>query len=244
MNSSFKKYNTNCLNSSYIALKDRYSLLSVSDVLKKNSSKLNDNSLTTINFIYKASTLSMLESLKKCVGSVLIKNKFLSIRFISLREELGLPNKNDLFLASSLKDTTIILSFFNKKSKLVLNSSKLFLIEHSVIYKINTELDLLLIKLVEKSNSVFNSSGEAEVIKIFKMNRSFQLLGCRPISGFFEDGRQINIFRKDQLLCNDVTVQGIEHQNSKVSTTRKINGNFCIKILNKNVCVGDLIKCF
>ncbi|QPJ58426.1 hypothetical protein E5P55_00300 [Candidatus Pinguicoccus supinus] len=244
----FRKYHFKLSNINYLNLKHRYNSLikNTRGIQVKNFSLNNQSEFYSINIIIKASTLSMLSSLNLCFNSFIKKNEYSSqIKYYILKQEVGPVNKNDVFLTNSSKKKTIILSFVNnKKSKLTLNELNVCLIEHDIIYKITEDLNEYLKKIIfnlDRCNLTY--SGEAVVIQLFKINKKYQLLGCSLINGFFEENKKIEVLRNGVSLFKGVEIQRIEYLNRRVINTKAVQGNFCLKVLNNNVCINDIIKC-
>ncbi len=212
--------------------------LSVRSKLKANA---DDKSL---NLILKADVAGSLEAIQQSFSK--LKNDEVQINVLS--EGIGEVNENDVMLAESSKATVIAFRVkTNPKALNLAKQKKVAIDSYDVIYELLENVTSAVVELFtpEMEKLVF---GRAEVLAIFRTEKSQMIIGGKVTEGELRKNKQIAIVKKSEEGLWEEVARGeiLELQQGKVDTKEVSRGNeFGMKIkTNYKLQVGDTIESF
>lgn len=212
--------------------------LSVRSKLQANA---DDKSL---NLILKADVAGSLEAIQQSFSK--LKNDEVQINVIS--EGIGEVNENDVMLAESSKATVIAFRVkTNPKALNLAKQKKVVIDSYDVIYELLENVTSAVVELFtpEMEKLVF---GRAEVLAIFRTEKSQMIIGGRVSEGELRKNKQVAIVKKSEEGLWEEVARGeiLELQQGKVDTKEVGRGNeFGMKIkTNYKLQVGDTIESF
>lgn len=198
----------------------------------------------SLNLILKADVVGSLEAIEQSFSK--LKNDEVQINV--LNKGIGEINENDVMLAESGKATVIAFRVkTNPKALNLAKQKKVVIDSYDVIYELLENVTSAVVELFtpEMEKLVF---GKAEVLAIFRTEKSQMIIGGKVIEGELRKNKQIAVVKKDEEGVWQEVARGevLELQQGKVDTKEVARGNeFGMKIkTNYKLQTGDIIESF
>ncbi len=192
-----------------------------------------------LNIILKADVLGSLEALSEVIKE--IPQEKAAIRI--LREQVGEINENDVKLAKS--GNAIIVGFrvkANQTARAAAQRDKVQIKLFEVIYELAQYLRGVL-KFLLEAEIVRKDLGEAEVIAVFRTEKSRQIIGAKITEGVIRKGVKAEVFRNEDRLGEGKI---IELRKEQKNTEEMKKGAKCGILFEGSVKMeeGDIIKAY
>ncbi len=198
----------------------------------------------SLNLILKADVAGSLEAIKQSFAK--LKNDEVVINVLS--EGIGEVNENDIMLAESSRGTVIAFRVkTNPKALNLAKQKKVIVDSYEVIYELLENITSAVVELFtpEMEKLVF---GRAEVLAIFRTEKSQMIIGGRVNEGELRKNKQIAVVKKSEEGIWEEVARGevLELQQGKIDTKEVSRGNeFGMKIkTNYKLQAGDIIESF
>lgn len=192
-----------------------------------------------LNVILKADVRGSLEALDEVIKGIPQERAVIRI----LKKEVGEINENDVHLAKS--GNAVIVGFrvkTNRVAEAAARRDKVQIKNFEVIYELAQYLRGVL-KFLLESEVVRKDIGEAEVLAIFRTEKSRQIIGAKVIKGVIRKQVKLEVFRNEEKIGEGRIVE-LKKEQKNVEEIKK--GSKCGILFEGSVKMeeGDVIKAY
>lgn len=191
------------------------------------------------NIILKADVLGSVEALDEVIKEIPQEKAVIRI----LKKEVGEINENDVKLARSAD--AVIVGFkvkTNQIAKAAAERDKIKIKNFEIIYEMAQYLRGAL-KFILEAEVVRKDLGEAEVLAIFRTEKTRQIIGAKVATGVIRKGAKIEVFRGEEKIGEGRVVE-LKKEQKNVEEAKK--GIQCGILFEGSVKMeeGDTIKAY